>query len=398
MLIRTLKKSLVISGLTALLGMPAVQAADCGDCNEWNPCSFDYGLNPPPVRPQCWGCTWYGDIEYIYWKPYVDNAQAADLLTADSVPTHGFQHNTTNYTSTPQDFRFDWDSGFRVGLGYGFPEDKWGLSLTWTHYRTDACFDASGFGTYSSGSSLQTNVKVPLPGFLDSGFVSFLVGAQDANVVSKWNFQFNQVDLDFFRDFYVGCSLSIKPYVGLRALFLKQTVNALSQYTIVDEDYIEDLGNVTYAQYLRSDFKSFGLKAGLESYWEVVCGLGIYGNLGTSLLYAHYKTDHQLQYRDEYSTGNRINAELPFQFNTLKLTSDLAIGIEWRKPVNCNQNLIVVKGGWEHHQILNGSQFRNVGRLNYTDEDDSFFTFPKSAPTNGNISLYGFVFSVALSF
>ena len=388
----------------ATLGLSAAHAQEISDCSQWNPCCFEYGLNPPPVCPTCCGCTWYGDLEYLYWKPFVNNAQAADIFIADNIPINVPMTANSHFTTLSQDFKYDWDSGFRVGLGYGFPCDKWGLSLTWTHYRTDAYYEANGFGSYTafSGKELAENVNIPIPGFLGSNYTGVLIGADTGIVTSKWDFQLNQLDLDFFRDFYVGCSLSIKPYVGLRALILKQGINSISQYTFPgNENYEGYITSASISQILRSDFKSFGLKAGLESYWEVVCGLGVYGNLGTSILYTHYKTDHQLQWRivsDDLSFNTRVSSELPYDFNTLKMTGDLSIGIEWRKPINCNQNLIIVKGGWEHHIILNGSELRRSERDNLILEDTVIPAATRGVSTNGNISLYGFAFSVALAF
>lgn len=401
-------RSLIIGGLTALMGMQGAYAAQIDSCADWNPCCFDYGLNPPPTCPTCCGCTWYGQLEYLYWKPFVEHAHPCTLITSDriNVGIPISQASSSHTTSRNKDFRFDWDSGFRVGLGYGFPCDKWGLALTWTHYRTDAFFSESGFGSFDTDEGFVKDVKMPIPGFISSDQTGLLIGFQTGSLAAKWNFQFNQVDLDFFRDFYVGCSLSLKPYVGLRALILKNTIDSYAQYQVADQD-ISNFGfpfnQSTFSQRLRSDLKSFGLKGGLESFWEVTCGLGVYGNVGASLIYANYETENKTQISGTTIDNGGLkvtgDVETPYWFQTLKMMSDLSIGIQWRQAINCNQNLVVIKAGWEHHMLLQGSQFQTITADRFTAVGGAnAFSVQRAVANSGDISLYGFVFSVGFSF
>lgn len=384
-------RPLLIGGLTALLGIQGLTAAQINNCADWNPCCFDYGLNPPPTCPTCCGCTWYGEIDYLYWKPFVENAQPCLLYNVDKIPGNPNAAYTINPVSRPKDFHYDWDSGFRVALGYGFPCDKWGLALSWSHFRTDAKFAENGSTTSHQDGSF-TDVKVPLPGFFNGPLSSILQLLGHSSLSSKWEFQFNQIDLDFFRDFYVGCSLSIKPYVGLRALIVNNTIKTISEY----DDAAPTILQANIAQNLRSNFKAFGLKGGLESFWEVMCGLGVYGNVGASIIYANYDTSNKTYISQLTLSSERLhqNIETPYKFQTLKMMSDLAIGVQWREPINCNQNLFVIKAGWEHHMILQGSQFQTI----LTGQSAGSIAPPSPYVFAGDISLYGFVFSIGLSF
>ena len=239
--------------------------------------------------------------------------------------------NTSHFDTEHKDYNFNWDSGFRIGLGYGFPCDTWGLALVWTHYRTDAFFSDSGFSSVGELGSAEIidGIQMPVPNFISGLLTAGLISFQNGFLETKWDFQFNQVDLDFFRNFYVGRALSLKPYVGLRALYLKNRINSHADY----EGKYPAVATVFFPatsividQCLVSDFKSFGLKGGLETYWEVMCGLGIYGNVGLSLLYAHYETNQKLDYIPNDTTNPTsgkqiINARTPYNYNCLKLVT-----------------------------------------------------------------------------
>ncbi len=396
---KLLFRSLIISGLASFAGVSAEQIDTCAD---WNPCCFDYGLNPPATCPSCSDCNWYGEISYLYWKPYIENAHAAEVVSTDRIVASSDQPNATLGGATRtenKDFKFDWDSGFRVGLGIGFPCDKWGIAVNWTHYRTDASYSDRGNSTITSdgNNTLITNAKIPLPGFYNDQ--SIRVGAitqQSSELDSDWDFQFNVVDLDLFRNYYVGCSLAIKPYVGLRALFLKSQIDSFAQYEGSSDEAF--LGNLKIAQHLRSDFKGVGLKGGVDSFYELMCGLGIYGDIGAAVIYGNYDLKHRAltiagPISDQDNQTYVAENELPFCYDTLRLMTDLKIGLEWRETFNCNQNMVIIKAGWEHHLLVNGSQFQTLESSGGTPGVP-----PPAKQTGGDLSLYGFVFSIGVSF
>ncbi len=395
--IKSLNKSLILCGLTTVAAMASdLSAEQIENCCDWNPCCFDYGLNPPPTCPTACGCTWFGEIEYLYWKPHVENAHAAEVITADYIDFSPSVNTRTISKSEMKDFNYEWDSGFRVGLGIGLPCDKWGISLKWSHYNTDSTFSSKGFST-SQQQDILVDVKMPFPSFINSqAFVILGSALQMGSVDSHWDFQFNQVDLDLFRNYYVGCSLSIKPYVGLRALFLKNTVDSFALYEgLTNTQDPDQFTKISADQHLRSDFKSVGLRAGAESFYELMCGLGVYGNIGASILYSCYELEHKALVTFVEDGGSTLtnNHESPYCFETLRLMTDLSLGIEWRETINCNQSMVFVKAGWEHHLIVEGSQFQTLNSALST----SLFP-PTSSINDGDISLYGFVFSVGISF
>ncbi len=378
----------------------------CSDGCDWDPCCMPYGLNPPLVCPTWNCCDWVGTLEYLYWKPFVENAHVTQVLEAHNFR---FDSDTGAYTSgkltnRPKDYKFEWDGGFRVGLGYNFPCDKWGIALIWTHYQTEfsSLFQGSGCTQGSEG----IDAAVPAPYFLVGDLLRPFLYATSARLESKWNFQFNQIDLDFFRDFYVGCSLSLRPYAGLRAIFVKQKIKSCAEYTFPDNGIVAFFRDIKVNQRLMSEFKGVGINGGMKSNWEFFCGLSLYGDIGLSAIYSAYTTDAQLDYLGlplDAGEKSALSTSVPYDFELLKVFADFALGIEWREPFNCCQNVFHLRLGWEHHMLFKASYFNSIAndQLLY-DQTFSGVTQPPTgarfATSDGDISLYGFVFAIGVSF
>jgi hypothetical protein len=347
-------------------------------------------------------------LEYIYWKPFVENAHAAQELRAIDyrVDQENAEGTFVNgyLSNTPKDYKFNWDSGFRVGLGYNFPCDKWGVVFVWTHYRTEVESRLNGSAAVElSGTTEVTNAKVPAPYFIIGDYLSPFLYSRNAEIDSKWTFQFNQVDLDFFRDFYVGPSLSLRPYAGLRSIFLSQKINVSGQYDL----FTPAVGNLAYhslnvEQRLFSEFKGFGIKGGLKSNWEFFCGLSLYGDLGLSAVYSCYTTMHRTNLiglsDDVVIPKTAITQEIPYNFNELKVFADFAFGIEWRRPFNCDQNIFHFRLGWEHHMLFKASHFNSLANDQLLFDNSRRPGGTRFATSDGDISLYGFVFAIGVSF
>lgn len=375
-------------------------------CFDWNPCSFPYGLNPPPISPSWDCCDWVATLEYLYWKPFVENAHAAQVQEA--IDYH-FDEPGNNGTfadgflsNRPKDYKFDWDSGFRVGLGYNFPCDKWGVIFVWTHYLTDVDARLNGSSDVrSSGNTYTVNADVPAPYFMMGDFLRPFLYSNTAQINSTWTFQLNQIDLDFFRDFYVGCALSLRPYAGLRSIFLQQKINVAADYAINPGANFA-YKSIDIDQRLFSEFKGFGIKGGLKSNWEFFCGLSLYGDVGLSAIYSCFKTMHRTDIIGitvaPAPPKTALTLELPYDFNELKVFADFALGLEWMRPFNCNRNIFHFRLGWEHHMLFKASHFLSLANDQLLFDNDQPPTGARFLTSDGDISLYGFVFAAGISF
>ncbi|NNM43431.1 MAG: hypothetical protein HKM07_03730, partial [Chlamydiae bacterium] len=141
--------------------------------------------------------------EFLYLQPFVDGLE------------YGFSQKHSVDLSIPtafvkakvQDLDFEWSPAFRIGAGYLSPTN-WDLSVEWTRLTSHA-----------NGSFKTANYPDQ---FLSAQWLSETVGGQADQARAKWNLNFNTVDLLIGKDFSIGKSFSLHPFIGLRAAWIDQ--------------------------------------------------------------------------------------------------------------------------------------------------------------------------------
>ncbi len=275
---------------------------------------------------------------------------------------------------TVQNIRFDWDSGFRVGVGYRIPHDKWEITANWTRFTTDAS------GHTSASSSVlfpewATEISSGAPGAISS-------------MSGKWNMRLNILDGEMGRYFMVTRWLALKPHFGIRGAWIKQTYKtnldggfaALPALTAVITDHLK----------IKNDFKGVGLRGGLDSEWTLYERLSIYGNAAYSLIYGNFSLNQheqrQLAGAAVLSTVNNVHNS----FQQIVSIGELAIGLRWDHTF-CNEWVALrLQAGWEFNAYFGQNQFAHFG---------TGMASPLSfVANNDDLTIQGFVLSARLDF
>lgn len=394
--------SLAVTGLHAdytrsgqVTVMPGSSCNDCC-CDKVEPC-YGYAYNPPIFFEDC--CGWFADIEFLYWKPCQAGVSYGAVYTArlnspfvDHFDVIGTIDGVQKYP------KFEWDAGFRVGLGYRLPCDCWEVVLRFTHFRTENCGNCiSGqFDDVSDFSADCTQGQIFAPAY--STVVDFFLPTDFEiwKVCNDWKVHLNQLDLQFAREFFVGRCVTLRPFAGLRALFLEQRYNIdyLAEGTAFTSD-VEALDLKEYVK-MKDDFKGTGLIAGLESTYGFGCGLAFYGSATGALVYGQF----DVVQRDEitFSSGASTGAASTFRFNQTKTDNhtcllagaDLEFGLRWRQAVNCDRNAFTLKLGWEHHVLFDYNKYRSLA-------SPALSNVVNNNPS-GNLYFYGIVFAATIDF
>ena len=150
-----------------------------------------------------------------------------------SEDTFAVWSNVTTLSSfSAETMRFDWNPGFRVGLGFQPDEESWDVKLYWTYFRTTQ--------NATVGGGLSTVFTEFFSGFV-GGDVSLLNSA-----LIDWRLNYNTIDLEAGRKFAVGESVWIRPSLGIKTAIIQQqiqldTSDALYG-TSTEEDITHDFG------------------------------------------------------------------------------------------------------------------------------------------------------------
>ncbi len=219
-------------------------------------------------------------------------------------------HTTVLY----QPFRFK--PGFKVGLGLNFNYDGWTgyAGYTWMHQSTSLISDApsqpGGIGTWYSGSwYLQAT---PLDQYVSS-----------TQVTSKWHLQTDLLEVYLSRPFYEGRALTISPFAGLEAAWIRQQLRIKSNVisTTVPNDPV-----VSFTQ---SKAWALGPKGGMQGHWHMGWGFRLEGDFAGALLFTrYYKTHHREDPTEASDPAAGFTASMP-NYNCLRPMAEMGLGLGW---------------------------------------------------------------------
>lgn len=298
------------------------------------------GCCTPCATPCCEdNAGWYVEGEYLYWQA---RQEGLDAVRFYSVPVP-----TTGVVLAPIDIdasrpRFDWSSGFRVGVGYEAECDNWYTGLNYTHFYNST--DRSVFAPDLLGGGYAAAFREPFPTFLSSSplFTAvppFLPVLDSFASEVNWKLNYNVVDWEFGTDFGVCQSLTFTPFIGFRAAAICQNYNTASAGTVLA------LGVPTFAfareEQAKNIYHAGGIRAGADFMWDWFSGLGFYAKFSGSVLYGRYQIDDR--FTEVVTTLGGAAVSTSFlndnrRFWRVKANVEGALGIEWSQQF-CDSSL-----------------------------------------------------------
>lgn len=263
--------------------------------------------------------------EPLYWR-------------ATEVIDWAFTNNqsTTNQSITYKTIDFDYKPGFRVGVGLKGDLDT---ELYFTKYFTDAKDQVYGNTT---SAFLATKIAQPSAGF-----------AYQAEQVD-FDIDYNMIDWDLGKRFYVTQSLMLRPIVGISGGWIDQKIKTNLQ------------GAISASENLKNNFYGVGPKAGIEAQIKLFnhndAQLNLVADFATDYLWGHWTiTDHlydSVGRTIEISTNKRemgavgLQALLGLNFDYKQFS--MKFGYEINDWLNQNQIFDDATGGHETDLILQG--------------------------------------------
>jgi hypothetical protein len=249
---------------------------------------------------------------------------------------------------------FEWDWGFRLGLGYKLPHDKWDLFIDWTYVHGHAQGHAGG-----SDDVVFPSWASPF-GFTGGSFYANRAKAH-------WLMQLNMADIELGRNCFASKWLSIRPFVGVRGLAINQDYTVRYAGGTVAPDDTEKV-------VLDTNFWGAGIRMGFDSLWGLGKGFGIYGNGSASLLGG----DFDVHEKAKLKKADLGLFDIKRDVDSMVAAADLALGLQWNYLFSGERFHIGLKFGWEfnlffdQNQLFNFISSKNPGALNFKNDDLTF--------------------------
>ncbi|MBS0604195.1 MAG: hypothetical protein JSS60_04045 [Verrucomicrobia bacterium] len=247
---------------------------------------------------------------------------------------------TSDFTEANRVFPdFDWDFGYRLGIGHLFAEQKWDVSVNWTHYKA--------FSDQKKGSLEKTFVGMfPIWSIADD----IIEGDYVSYGKMHWTLDLDLLDLKFSRDLPFG-RFNLKPFVALTTGWVNQDFDItytggifLSGFDIIE---------------MKNNYWGMGPSIGFDPRFYLGAGWSLYGNAAMTMLIGSFDV-HQ---KENYLFSERV--DLHRHRNRLGWVSDLGVGILWKTLFMQQRYALSFKLGWEylvlfHQNLLKQGEFHLV--------------------------------------
>ncbi len=240
---------------------------------------------------------------------------------------------------------FDWDPGFRVGLGYNMLHDEWDTQMAYTWYQAEAKDQAGGAVT--------------------SGFLAARLSLLEPFHRGKVSFQihYNMFDWDLGRSFSVSRYLTLRPFIGAKAGWIDQAIRA--KWATPD---FGGLGFVFSAsESVKNNFRGGGPKGGLNGKWILgkagSHSFSLIGNFSGAYLWGNWTL------QDEFIDVFHTRISIPManrNFGALLLQALMGLG--WEFDFDKNRSHFALRAGYEIEDWLNHFQvFTDISGAQNTD-------------------------------
>lgn len=252
--------------------------------------------------------------------------------------------------ATVKKINFEFNSGFRVGLGVHMPHDGWDIYVNYTRFVPE--HSNSAHGSF-------------YPLFLFQG-----TGPQGTSVTeahAHWEIEFQNVDVEIGRVYYIAKTLTFRPFVGMKGAWINQHAHIHYQ-----GGYIP--AGQTYRTHFMNDFKGAGPLIGIESNWQLGDGFSLFGDLAAALVVGHF---HNKQ--EQHQLGGAEVVDLDSRFNLVSPFLQMVAGVAWDRNFNRDRCHFGISAGFETQNWWNQNQTEQ-----FTD-----VSFPIYVREKGDLAFYG---------
>lgn len=173
---------------------------------------------------------------------------------------------------------------------------------------------------------------------------------------ARYHNRLDQICLNTGRELFVSRWVTLRPYFGLRADWLRQRLRTSYSGVAATPDLIQ-------ATQQRNKWWGIGIESGLNTQWSFCGGFSIYGNIATAIEYGLQK----LSLSESASGGTGVVGSFGRSYHICRPILDLQLGLGWDYNFCDDGFHFGLKLGWENHVYFNQSRFLSYGTVNYSD-------------------------------
>lgn len=271
---------------------------ECDNCNvspQQQCCEASY-LKSSRIETRC-GNTWNVNASFLYWYAREENLDVGNQIIRSNAQGDFYHLNEVN----PLEMPFEYNPGFKVGIGMNTCLGEWSLNLEYLRYHIDLSNFISLSTINVDASGAQTNLI--LPNWSPNGDfqnVTLCSGAKN-----KWNLGFDIIDFEIDGQVFLKKCLMIRPFAGIRGGIIDQKYNVRYIYdNIINDVFFSSFCNTN----AKSESWLIGPKCGLETKWNIYKCFSFIANTSLSVFYQKF----DLSVKNIGNIGNDIFSDIRY--------------------------------------------------------------------------------------
>lgn len=321
-------KKQFLSHLAALMLFLSQLVANCPTCFDQQNCDCLCAQGLPNISTRTCG-NWDLFADAFAWF-------ASEEASAVWVDIVNVGNNTSSFTA--QDLSFDWNFGFRAGVGYNLEYDQWDTQLYWTSFHTKADQSIEEFPV---GTLLVSEIH---PEF----FAADLSDTFSHRAKIHWTLHYNMCDWELGRNYWVSKGLSFRPFIGLKGGWIDQSIQVHYNNLIIAGSSTENSSR----ENVKNNFWGIGPVGGVNSKWKLrnFCNHypSLFGDFSAATLWGTWICSDL--YND--TTGKKIIVNM--RNSTLgALMFRGFLGIGWDVDINRGRSHFATRLGYEMQLWVN---------------------------------------------
>jgi len=240
----------------------------------------------------------------------------------------------------------EWSPGIRIGIGKNLALDGWDLWLNWLYIHNIA----------KASSQLKEQEALFNPWAYSSWFSESLWQSGKAD----WQLNFDVMDFELGRRFWLGSSLLLRPFGGFRGTWMH------TRYRISTNSYFPGFAkaNPQYTSFfeeninfIRNNYWGVGLHAGIQPNWAIWKTLFVFLNCSGSLVWGRFFGSNVAKASFQ---GALLNSDRPVPnelflknhekegLHRMQAMLDLALGLHWEEYWWENRFSSSLEISWEY--------------------------------------------------
>lgn len=278
--------------------------------------------------------------DFIWWKAVQEGTEyAATGFSTETPAGQQYKASRGNKRTAGE----EWSPGFKVGLGLNMNYDGWDIYAEYTWLRP------------SNTSSLSGKSVVPtakLPPLAQSPDV---VGER---ISAEWDLDFNAIDLELGRNFYLSQFLTMRPFTGLKGTWQDQYLTT-RVYNSAGFEVGENINfQGPYTIHKRNENWGLGVRTGLNLSWYMGKNWSVYSNLAWTAMWVDETQDSRKDTIPNPTKVNSLSEAVIFDVENdnlypIRNIMELELGLRWEMWFSDDNYHFSIQAGWEEQIWMN---------------------------------------------